>query len=108
LLGAVRNEGKNARLSEIRKIMTKLPQVMVNAHVPDEMKQYAMNHRALEEAIAKREAILGSDGRILVRPSGTEPLIRVMIEGVDQTQIDGLVHELREVIECICSEIGES
>jgi len=81
---------------------------MVNAHVPDETKQYAMNHRALEEAIAKREAILGSDGRILVRPSGTEPLIRVMIEGVDQTQIDGLVHELREVIECICSEIGES
>jgi phosphoglucosamine mutase len=81
---------------------------MVNAHVPDEMKQYAMSHSDLEEAIAIREAILGSDGRILVRPSGTEPLIRVMIEGVDQAQINDLAHELREVIERICSKFGEA
>lgn len=108
LLSAVRNQGKSARLSEIRKIMTKLPQTMVNAHVPDEMKQYAMSHGDLEEAIAIREAILGSDGRILVRPSGTEPLIRVMIEGVDQAQINDLAHELREVIERICSKFGEA
>jgi phosphoglucosamine mutase len=108
LLNAVRNQGKSARLSEIRKIMTKLPQTMVNAHVPDEMKQYAMSHGDLEEAIAIREAILGSDGRILVRPSGTEPLIRVMIEGVDQAQINDLAHELRKVIERICSKFGEA
>lgn len=107
LLGAIRNEGKGARLSDIRKIMTKLPQVMVNAHVPDEIKQFAMNHRDLQEAIAKREDILGSAGRIVVRPSGTEPLIRVMLEGVDQAQINDMAHELREVIEDVCSMFGE-
>lgn len=108
LLGAMRHNGKCARLSEIRKIMTTLPQITVNAHVPDDKKQFVMNHCDLEEAIAQREAILGSDGRIVVRSSGTEPLIRVMIEGPDQAQINGMACELRAVVEHILSMFGEA
>ncbi len=107
LLAAIRNEGKGALLSEMRKIMTTLPQITVNALVPDEMKQYTMNHRDLMEAIAEKENILGSDGRIVVRPSGTEPFIRVMIEGVDQAQINDLASELHEVINSVCATFGE-
>ncbi|MGI6507433.1 MAG: phosphoglucosamine mutase [Saccharofermentanales bacterium] len=107
LLSAIRNEGKGALLSEMRKIMTTLPQIIVNAHVPDELKQITMNHCDVTEAIKEKENVLGSDGRIVVRPSGTEPLIRVMIEGVDQTQITDMAHELREVIETVCATFSE-
>lgn len=87
--------------------MTTLPQIIVNAYVPDELKQLTMNHRTLKEAIEESEKFLGSDGRIVVRPSGTEPVIRVMIEGVDQVKINDLAHELRDVIETVCSMLGE-
>lgn len=107
LLSAIRNEGKGALLSEMRKIMTTLPQIIVNVHVPDELKQITMNHCDVTEAIKEKENVLGSDGRIVVRPSGTEPLIRVMIEGVDQTQITDMAHELREVIETVCATFSE-
>lgn len=107
LLGAIRNEGKGVHLSDMRKIMTTLPQIIVNAYVPDELKQLTMNHRTLKEAIEESEKFLGSDGRIVVRPSGTEPVIRVMIEGVDQVKINDLAHELRDVIETVCSMLGE-
>lgn len=107
LLGAIRNEGKGALLSEMRKIMTTLPQIIVNAHVPDELKQITMNHSDLTDAIKEKENVLGSDGRIVVRPSGTEPLIRVMIEGVDQAQITDMAHELRKVIETVCATFSE-
>ena len=107
LLSAIRNEGKGALLSEMRKIMTTLPQIIVNAHIPDELKQITMNHCDVTEAIKEKENVLGSDGRIVVRPSGTEPLIRVMIEGVDQTQITDMAHELREVIETVCATFSE-
>lgn len=87
--------------------MTTLPQIIVNAHIPDELKQITMNHCDVTEAIKEKENVLGSDGRIVVRPSGTEPLIRVMIEGVDQTQITDMAHELREVIETVCATFSE-
>ena len=55
-------------------------------------------NEAISAAIAKGEAELGSEGRILVRPSGTEPLIRVMAEGPDQAQLDRICNEIADVV----------
>ena len=58
--------------------MTRLPQVLVN--VPDVDKSRADEDAVLAAAVAEEEALLGDTGRILLRPSGTEPLVRVMVE----------------------------
>lgn len=70
-------------LSELKKIMTRLPQTLVNVKVRN--KDGWEDNSAIKAAIAEAEADLGSIGRILVRPSGTEPLIRVMVESDDET-----------------------
>ena len=53
----------------------------------------------VKAAIREHEALLGAEGRVLIRPSGTEPVIRVMVEGADAGQIDSSVSELCGVIE---------
>ena len=52
----------------------------------------------MADAIAKLEAKFAGEGRVLIRPSGTEPLVRVMIEGRNQEEIDKAAHELAELI----------
>ncbi|GGG03057.1 phosphoglucosamine mutase [Paenibacillus aceti] len=84
-------------LSELKKIMKKYPQVLVNVRVQDKSK-YAGN-AAIEEAVAAAERKLGDNGRVLVRPSGTESLIRVMAEGPDKEEIEQLVAEIVAVVE---------
>jgi phosphoglucosamine mutase len=86
------------RLSELRKLMTVYPQVLVNAVVKGERKQEYLTHPAIVSAQAEIEKKLASDGRILVRPSGTEPLVRVMIEGKDQNQITEWANQLANMI----------
>ncbi|MNF15702.1 Phosphoglucosamine mutase [compost metagenome] len=65
--------------------MRKYPQKLVNVRVADKSK-YTGN-TAIQEAVKKVEAELGDNGRVLVRPSGTESLIRVMAEGPDKAQV---------------------
>lgn len=84
-------------LSELKKIMKKYPQVLVNVRVQDKSK-YAGN-AAIEQAVAAAERKLGDNGRVLVRPSGTESLIRVMAEGPDKEEIEQLVAEIVAVVE---------
>ncbi|MBJ8194084.1 phosphoglucosamine mutase, partial [Bacillus cereus] len=72
-------------LSELKSMMRKFPQVLVNVRVADKSK-YPGN-KAIEAAIEKVENELGDNGRVLVRPSGTESLIRVMAEGPDKDQL---------------------
>lgn len=84
-------------LSELKKIMKKYPQVLVNVRVQDKSK-YAGN-TVIEEAVAAAESKLGDNGRVLVRPSGTESLIRVMAEGPDKEEIEQLVAEIVAVVE---------
>jgi phosphoglucosamine mutase len=83
-------------LSEMKQIMRKYPQVLVNVRVVDKSK--LNGNRVVEQAIRKVEEELGDNGRVLVRPSGTESLIRVMAEGPDREQVEAYVNEIAHVI----------
>lgn len=85
-------------LDEAAKIVTILPQVLLPAYVKDQDKENAINSELLKSKIVKFEAELGETGRILVRASGTEPQIRVMLEGQDIDQITDMAKKLVAVI----------
>ncbi|MNV67442.1 Phosphoglucosamine mutase [compost metagenome] len=85
------------KLSELKTMMTKYPQVLVNVRVQD--KSNYPNNTAIEAAISDVEGKLGSNGRVLVRPSGTEPLIRVMAEGPVKEELDLFVGQIVEVVQ---------
>ena len=87
---------KRKSLSELAGLMTKYPQLLVNVRVLT--KAGWETNAAIQDAIREAEEELGGNGRILVRPSGTEPLIRVMAEGPDQEQLDELCHRIGDVI----------
>lgn len=84
-------------LSQLAAQMTRLPQVLINVRVKD--KTGWETNPAIKEAITRVEGILKDTGRVLVRPSGTEPLIRVMAEGPDETLLRELVQEIVRVVE---------
>ena len=86
-------------LSELASMMTKLPQVLVNAKVPNDMKDIHEKDSEIAEEIRKIEAKFQGCGRVLIRPSGTEPLVRVMLEGEDQAELDRVAHALAKMIE---------
>ncbi|MDX1635141.1 MAG: phosphoglucosamine mutase [Marinobacter sp.] len=81
-------------LSELRQGMTKLPQTMINVRVGQRFDPF--QRPALVDAVARAEQRLGDTGRVLLRASGTEPLIRVMTEGQDETLIRRIAEELAE------------
>ena len=86
-------------LSELASIMTVLPQALVGARVPNHKKDSYMEYTEIAEAIARVNAKFEGEGRVLIRPSGTEPLIRVMIEGKDQVMIEKEAKDLAELIQ---------
>ncbi len=86
-------------LSELARIMTVLPQALVGARVPNHKKDSYMEYAEIAEAIESVSAKFKDDGRVLIRPSGTEPLVRVMIEGKDQDMIEKEARRLAELIE---------
>lgn len=88
----------NQKLSELAKIMEVLPQSLVNAKVPNHKKEHYMDYADIAEAIEELEAKFNGEGRVLIRPSGTEPLVRVMIEGKDQKLIEEEAKKLAELI----------
>ena len=85
-------------LSELASIMEVLPQALVNAKVPNHKKYSYMEYPRIAKAIADLEAKFAGEGRVLIRPSGTEPLVRVMIEGKDQTVIEEEANKLADLI----------
>lgn len=90
---------KNTKpLSELCSIMKQLPQTLVNAVVPNEKKNIYLEDKEIVEEIQRIESILDGRGRVLIRPSGTEPLVRVMLEGENQEEIDKLAHNLADMI----------
>lgn len=86
-------------LSELAKIMEVLPQALVNAKVPNHKKEKYMEYPEIAEAINKLNDKFAGEGRVLIRPSGTEPLVRVMIEGKDQVLIEKEAKKLAELIQ---------
>ena len=96
LLRVLVETGKS--LSELASIMEVLPQALVNAKVPNHKKESYMEYPEIAEAIKNLEAKFAGEGRVLIRPSGTEPLVRVMIEGKNQEEIEGDAKALAELI----------
>ena len=78
--------------------MTRLPQVMENVQVSPEGKLEFYNSDAIKAAIREKKDLLGDEGRVLVRVSGTEPLIRVMVEGQNELQIRRIAADLALLI----------
>ena len=89
---------RQAKLSSIATVMTHYPQILINVKVTNEGKvQFYKNHD-IKDKIESVKNELGNDGRILVRLSGTEPLVRVMLEGLDKEKITRLANETADVI----------
>jgi phosphoglucosamine mutase len=96
-LSVLKKTGMKA--SEAAKIVTIMPQVLKNARVKNENKNSYMDNSAIAEKINALEAEFAGEGRVLIRPSGTEPLVRVMIEGRDKEYITKKAQELAAMIE---------
>jgi phosphoglucosamine mutase len=87
-------------LAELAQVMTRYPQVLVNVHGVDKAKAAASSE--LTSAVAAARAELGESGRVLVRPSGTEPAVRVMVEAVDGGQAREVADRLAGVVRAAC------
>ena len=90
---------KDNKLSELAKVMTTYPQVLINVKVREEGKQKYENDSEISKQIKSVEKALNGDGRVLIRPSGTESLIRVMIEGINQDEINEMAKSIADIIE---------
>ena len=92
----VQSTGK--KLSELASIMKMLPQVLVNVKVTQGMKTIHEKDAEVMAKIKEMEESLHGKGRVLIRPSGTEPLLRIMLEGEHQSEIDEMAHSLADLI----------
>lgn len=90
-------------LSKLAKVMTRMPQVMENVEVSGEGKLEFYNNDVIKEAIQQQKELMGENGRVLVRVSGTEPLIRVMVEGSDK---EGILKIAQHLAQLIKQELG--
>ena len=97
LLSIRKKSGK--KMSELAGVMQVLPQVLVNAKVSNAKKYSYMDDEVVSKAITELEAAFKDNGRVLIRPSGTEPLVRVMIEGQDKNFLQEKAVELAKLIE---------
>jgi phosphoglucosamine mutase len=86
------------KASELAGVMRSYPQVMVNVTVGPEGKSKLPRDKEVTDAVKSVEQKLGSDGRVIVRASGTEPLIRVMLEGSDRAEIEDYANGLAKLI----------
>ena len=97
LLHRVSEAGKP--LSALAGAMQKFPQVSVNVHADKAQKERLPDAREVWLQVQHYEHMLGHNGRILIRPSGTEPLVRVMVEGADKGEIEKIAQSLAHTIE---------
>ena len=91
-------KAQGCKMSELASVMDKFPQVMINVKIPNSRKENWKNDSEITNLIDRKEQELGDAGRILVRESGTEPLIRVMSEGRDFNQINAMAMEISDKI----------
>jgi phosphoglucosamine mutase len=93
LLAEMARQGKT--LAELASIMTVFPQILVNVKDVDRTR---VDDEGVQDAVARATAELGLSGRVLLRPSGTEQLVRVMVEAADQAVADDVAHRLADVV----------
>lgn len=98
LLSEMQRTGKT--LAQLASLVVKLPQILIN--VPNVNKAGVAN-KVVIDAVARMEKELGDTGRVLLRPSGTEPLIRVMVEAATEQQAQDVAQELAEVVATHCA-----
>jgi len=101
VLSIIVQEGKS--LSELKQGMTKYPQTMINVNVADGKK--VVESYSVVTAVTAAEKELGDRGRVLLRPSGTEPLVRVMVEGESASQIGSIAEQLADVVREAVAEV---
>lgn len=97
LLSVIKETGR--KLSDLASVMTELPQVLINAKVSNGNKERYMEDEAIASMIEQLETKLKDKGRVLIRPSGTEPLVRVMLEGENEAEIREDAKALAKLIE---------
>ena len=97
-LASILKKGSNTA-AELNQLMKTYPQILVNAHVENSKKYDYLNDPIIQERIQSVEQHFQDNGRVLIRPSGTEPLVRVMIEGENQDELDLIAHDLAQLIE---------
>jgi len=90
---------KHTKLSKLASVMKVMPQVLVNATVDKDKKNDYLEDEKIKNKINEIEKHFHGNGRVLIRPSGTEPLVRVMIEGQDQGELEHYARELADLIE---------
>ena len=90
---------ENKKASELGNLVKKYPQTLVNAKVSSEKKYDYDKDAQIKDSIDKLEREFSGNGRVLIRPSGTEPLVRVMIEGENQAYISQKANEIAKLIE---------
>lgn len=101
LLTTLKKTGQT--LAEAKNVMEVLPQVLVNARVDNKRKNEYLSNETIKNEIEKLEAKFSGEGRILIRPSGTEPIVRVMIEGRDMKVLKKEAERLARLIEGLLS-----
>ena len=97
LIQTILEEGKKA--SELANMVKLYPQILINAKVNSDKKYEYKEDKEINAAIDKLEKEFAGNGRVLIRPSGTEPLVRVMIEGENQEYITKKAQEIADLIE---------
>jgi phosphoglucosamine mutase len=94
VLAEMQRTGKS--LHELKSGMKKYPQVLINVRLEEKVDIFAVP--AIQAELAAVEKALGNRGRVLLRASGTEPLVRVMVEGVDQQEVEKYARQLADCV----------
>ncbi len=97
LLAIIQSSGK--RLSELNTLMEVMPQCLINARVANDKKEAYLENQEIMAQISRLEEMFAGEGRVLIRPSGTEPKVRVMIEGKDQAVLEREARKLADMLE---------
>lgn len=98
VLQAIQSSGLS--LHDAKKSMTKFPQLLIN--IPAENPLATMNVSSIKKAVQEAERLLANRGRVLLRPSGTESVVRVMVEGDELSKVQTIANQLAEIVKTAC------
>jgi phosphoglucosamine mutase len=100
LMEVVRRTG--LKLSELSREMEKYPQMLVNVRLDN--KEEVLNHEIIQQALDSAQQRLGEWGKLVVRPSGTEPLVRIMAQGPDDFLLREVIDDIKKAIDAVARQ----